>query len=136
MPAAADAGGQGGCGYDERGRLSASEAGMSLDHYAEVHSKARKLYQRCVHVMQERGLPSSPDLPLVLRLLNGAPQGLNAAELQYYTGCHNVSYLTARLRAGGYATERRVPTDKRLIYVVLTDKGRDVLDELAAAAAS
>ena len=106
-----------------------------LDAYAEAAGRVRKLYQLCAPVIQEHGLPASPELPLVLRLLD-TPAGRNAAELEYYTGSRNVSYITTRLRKRGLVAERRVPTDKRLIYLTLTERGRFILGEMAAAVAS
>lgn len=71
----------------------------------------------------------SPEQFNILRILRGTPQGLPTLEVgarMVSRGC-NISRLVNKLVAKGYVKRERVKNDRRIIVLMITEKGMSVL---------
>jgi DNA-binding MarR family transcriptional regulator len=68
----------------------------------------------------------------VLRILRGSPEGLTSGEIGERTIARDpdITRLVDRLVKRGLVKRLRSKTDRRVVQVEITPKGRDLLDEL------
>lgn len=73
---------------------------------------------------------------IVLKALVISGGALTHGELAIWSGTkqHNISTLITRMKAEGLVITERDTGDKRCVYVILTDKGRDVFQKASVVA--
>lgn len=68
---------------------------------------------------------------IALQALAKAPEGLTPSKIALWTGTesHNITTLIARMKREGLVTSERDSSNKRLVNVKLTDKGRETYND-------
>jgi len=68
---------------------------------------------------------------IVLQALVSNSGGMTPSEIAKWTNTerHNITALVGRIKQGGLVTAERNSSDKRLVNIKLTDKGRKVLSQ-------
>jgi len=68
---------------------------------------------------------------IVLQVLAGGGGSMLPSEIADWTNTerHNITALVDRMKKDGLVTAERDRSDKRLVHIKLTDKGRKVLDQ-------
>ncbi len=84
------------------------------------------------HLQRDSGL-SDPDYGVLAVLSEAAGGRLRSFELRTMLGWEKsrLSHHVARMERRGLVTRRECPTDARGAFVVITDEGRDAIEEAA-----
>ena len=80
------------------------------------------------HMYREAGLSTSK--LIVLRVLASKGGVMTPSKIADWTQTerHNITALVQRMKQDGLITAKRDSSDRRIVNVILTDKGREVLD--------
>jgi MarR family 2-MHQ and catechol resistance regulon transcriptional repressor len=108
----------------EKGRSARYQALLQLLRTADtVWEASRVFFERW---------DLSPSQFNVLNLLEGLPEGLTQIELGRLLITHrsNVTGLVDRLEKRGLVVRQEVPQDRRAYQVVLTPRGRELVDQI------
>jgi len=73
---------------------------------------------------------------IVLKVLSYSGGTMTSAKLANRTGTrpHNITMVVDRMEANGLVTTERRGADRRFVYIILTEKGRSLLEEAMPAA--
>lgn len=91
---------------------------------------AQRVSREYAALYRERFGISIPEWRVVAHLSQAGSVSVREIYAKVDMDKSKVSRAAARLEAAGYVTKRDNPTDRRLVELSLTDKGRDMIAEL------
>jgi DNA-binding MarR family transcriptional regulator len=116
--------------FEGRGASSAARSGGERDAHAiaeRIHSAAIRLLRRLRKADATSGLPG-PKLSALSVLVFGGSQTLKDLAAAEQVRAPTMSRLVAELEAEGLATKAGDKSDKRLVRIAATAKGRALLE--------
>jgi MarR family 2-MHQ and catechol resistance regulon transcriptional repressor len=102
-------------------------AHRALDSLLQAESSVRR---RLSADLEREGLSATGFSVLVVLSIAGGELELRALRLRLRTSKANATEVVNTLESRAYVRRRRLPTDRRAVSVLLTDRGRELVDRI------